>query len=301
MSILVIGNCTVDVAFAVPRFPRAGETLLARERRVDLGGKGANQAVAAHRFGAETRLAAPVGRDAEGDWAVARLAAEGLDGAGLTRVAAATDLSVLHVTPDGENAIVSSHDAAAAVTPAWAAAAVEMVGRSSTLLLQGNLAEPVTRAALDAARRRGLRRIVNPAPIEYDWAALLPLADIVIVNALEAATLGGGTEPVEAARALLDKGAPSVVVTLGARGAVAMGRIGARTVDAPKVEAIDAVGAGDTFCGAFAAALDRGLGTEAALRIAVEGAALTVTRRGTQTSFPTRAEAAAILARHRAA
>ena len=105
MKVIVIGNCSIDVSFSVPRLPKPGETLLARSRTVDLGGKGANQAVAAARFGAETILAAPIGSDAEGDMACARLSAEGLSLA-MKRTDTPTDQSIIYVAPDGQNCIV---------------------------------------------------------------------------------------------------------------------------------------------------------------------------------------------------
>lgn len=298
MSVLVIGNCTVDLSFAVARFPRAGETLLARERRVDLGGKGANQALVAHRFGSETRLAAPIGRDAEGDWAVAKLGAEGLGTDLILRSDTATDQSILYVTPDGENTIVSSHGAAASATPAWAIETVERAPVGTSLLMQGNLTFETTRAALAAARGRGFRTLVNPAPIQYGFEFLFPLTDVAILNAGEARDLGGRPEPIESATAIHEGGVPTVIVTLGADGAVLIDRDGRRGFPAPKVTAVDTVGAGDTFCGALAACLDRGIAIDMAIAVAVESASLAVTRQGTQSSFPSATEAAAILARH---
>ncbi len=108
MTIHVVGNCTLDLILEVDRFPAPGETLIASGLRRELGGKGANQAVVARRFCDDVRLTAPLGQDGDGDWAAAALAAEGLGGASLLRVAAPTDLSVIYVAPDGENTIVSS-------------------------------------------------------------------------------------------------------------------------------------------------------------------------------------------------
>jgi ribokinase len=301
VTVLVVGNCTVDLSFAVPRFPQAGETVLAQEKHVDLGGKGANQALVAHRFGAAVRLAAPIGTDADGDWAVARLAATGLDTGAILRCAAPTDQSILYVTPDGENMIVSSHAAAASATPAWAEAAVtglQADAAAATLLVQGNLPEETTRAALAAARGLGMRTMLNPAPIQYGYDRLFPLADIAIVNAVEARTLGRRDDPVEGARAIRDGGVPVVIVTLGSRGALVLDGDGERAFPAPKVTAVDTVGAGDTFCGALVACLDRGIAMASAVAVAVQAAALTVTRKGTQSSFPDAGEAAALIARH---
>jgi ribokinase len=300
VKVLVIGNCTVDLSFAVPRFPRAGETLLADEKLTDLGGKGANQAVVSTRFGAMTLLAAPLGRDAEGEWALARLEAEGLRCDTLLRGDFATDLSIIYVKPGGENCIVSSHQAAAAVTPQWVADFLaSYTTPNDILLMQGNLAIGTTLAGLKAARRSGVRTLLNPAPIQYSYEGLLPWSDIVILNELEAMDLSGEDDPIAGGEAIHRRGVPYAIVTLGHEGAVLIGGDHGRLrLPAPVVEAVDTVGAGDTLCGALAAALARGFDVSKALRVAVEAASLAVTRKGSQSSFPTATEAAQILARH---
>jgi ribokinase len=297
--VIVIGNCTVDLSFAVPRFPKAGETLLARERRVDLGGKGANHAMVAHRFGVGALLAAPIGLDAEGNWACARLAAEGLSPAGIQRTDTATDQSIIYVTPDGENSIVSSHQAAAQATPEWAEAAIAAAPAGAHLLMQGNLSLATTCAALEAARARGLPTMINPAPIQYAYDRVFPLVDIAVLNEIEAVELGHRSDPVAAGRAIHDGGVTTVIVTLGAEGAVLIDDDASIRFPAPRVAAVDTVGAGDVFCGALVACLARSIELATALEVAIEAASLAVTRRGTQASFPTTVEAAAILHRHR--
>lgn len=297
--VLVIGNCTVDLSFAVPRFPKAGETLLARERRVDLGGKGANQAMVAHRFGVDTILAAPIGQDMEGNWACARLAAEGLSLAEIKRTETPTDQSIIYVTPDGENSIVSSHQAAAEATTEWAEAATTRAPAGAYLLMQGNLPLEATSAALRAARARGLTTMINPAPIQYAYDQLFPLTDLAVLNEIEATELGRKSDPIAAGRAIHDAGVATVIVTLGAEGAVLIGEEAPTRFSAPCVAAIDTVGAGDVFCGALVACLARKLALETALQVASAAASLAVTRQGTQASFPTAAEAAEILRRHR--
>ncbi|MBV9244757.1 MAG: ribokinase [Methylobacteriaceae bacterium] len=299
MKVIVIGNCSIDLSFSVPRLPRPGETLLARQRSLDLGGKGANQAVVAARFGAETILAAPIGRDADGDKACARLAAEGLCLA-VKRTDAPTDQSIILVAPDGQNCIVSSQEAACRADPEWAEGVLrEAARRGDLLLMQGNLPLRTTLVALSLARRLGMLTLLNPAPIQYEYDQLLPLADIVIVNEIEARELGGHADPFDAGRAIHERAASRVIVTLGARGA-ALIEDELMRAPAPVVDAIDTVGAGDTLVGAFAAALAGGRDSSASLRIAVDAASLAVTRGGTQSSFPTASEAANILARHSA-
>ncbi|MDQ0394373.1 ribokinase [Labrys monachus] len=299
MKVIVVGNCTVDLSFAVPSLPRIGETVLADGKTVDLGGKGANQAVVASRFGVESLLAAPIGLDRDGDWACERLAAEGLSPAALLRVEAPTDQSVIWVSADGENSIVSTHGAAREASPAWAEETLRRhAAPGDILLMQGNLTVETTRAALAAGRRAGMTTMLNPAPIQPGYEALLPLVDVAVLNRIEATVFGRHDDPLAGGASLRAAGVPRVIVTLGADGAVLMEEGGATRVPAPPVEAIDAVGAGDTLCGALAAALTRGASFRDALALAVEAASLTVTRKGTQTSFPTRAECAALCEKH---
>lgn len=292
---IVMGNCTIDVSFAVGRLPREGESVLASDRQVDLGGKGANQAVVAARFGAETVLAAPIGVDGDGDWAYGRLAAEGLQLDAILREEASSDQSVIFVSTDGENCIVSTCRAARSASPDWSRITLQRYAEGGDILLmQGNLSLETTHTALAVARESGLMTIVNPAPVQYSWASLFPMANVVILNRIEAIELGGLNDPVAAATAIQAGGVPCVILTLGSEGAVLLEAQGITRLSARVVEAVDTVGAGDTLCGAFAAGLARGLSPADSLRLAMEAALLTVTRKGTQASFPTRAEARAL-------
>jgi len=296
MTVIVVGNATVDLSFRVDRLPAPGETLLARERVVDAGGKGLNQAVVARRAGATVLFRAPVGDDADAAVIRERLAAEGMGADDLVVRPGATDQSILWVAEDGENVIVSTADRARGLTVGEATAPVEHGRPGDIVLVQGNLARAVTAAVLTRARERGLTTMLNPAPIHFDYEGLWPLVDIAVVNAVEARALGGG-EPagVEAAgRALRAAGAGSVVVTLGAGGAWWTGPSGEGRVPAPSVEAVDTSGAGDVFCGVVAARLAAGLDLDEAVAPAVAAAAVAVTRRGTSSAFPSAAEIAAL-------
>jgi ribokinase len=295
MKVIVMGNCTIDVSFAVGKLPREGESVLASGRQVDLGGKGANQAVVASRFGAETILAAPIGTDGDGDWACQRLTAEGLRLDAILREEPSSDQSVIFVSADGENCIVSTCLAARSASPEWARITLQKYAESGDILLmQGNLSLETTHAALVVARECNLMTIVNPAPVQYGWASLFPMANVVILNRIEAIELGGLNDPVAAAAAIKAGGVPCVILTLGAEGVILLEAQGIARLSARAVEAVDTVGAGDTLCGAFAAGVACGLSPANSLRRAMEAALVTVTRKGTQTSFPTRAEARAL-------
>jgi ribokinase len=290
LTVVVIGNATVDLSYDVPRLPLPGETVLARAKRVDAGGKGLNQAIVARRAGAEVVYCAPLGRDALAEVILERLQAEGLEGAPLRRVPVPTDESLIFIAPGGENAIVSTAAAAQSLDEAAAAPVLALLGAGDLLLMQGNLTREITHFCLQRARAAGARTLLNPAPIAFDYAKLLPAVDIAVVNAIESESLSGEADRRAAAEALRHAGAGTVVTTLGSEGACLLDGDGERRVPAPAVEAVDTTGAGDVFCGVLAAALEARLDREMALRWAVAAASLKVTRRGTASAFPGRDE-----------
>jgi ribokinase len=235
-----------------------------------------NQAVTAHRAGAVVRFVAAIGHDSGAGLVLKRLAAEGMATDGLHRVQAPTDESLVLVAGDtGENAIVSTAAATRALPPAAALAAMEELAPGSLVLLQGNLSRRLTAAALHRAREHGLRTMLNPAPVAFDYAGLFELVDVAVLNAVEA-------------KALKPEAAGAVILTQGGEGArlVVKGRT-VRHEPAPKVTAVDTSGAGDVVCGVVAAALSIGLELAAALRWAVAAAALKVTRPGAFAGLPT--------------
>jgi ribokinase len=256
---------------------------------------GVNQAVVAHRFGAEVRLVAPLGADADGDVAAAALRGEGIDLGALPRAAVPTDQSIIYVEPDGENTIVSTAAAAESLTPDLVEAALARLGPGDWTMAQGNLTLETTRAALETARARGARTFLNPAPVRWSAEALWALCDVAVLNRVEAQLLTGCSAPAEAVRALRRAGVGLAVVTLGPEGALWAGPEGEGACPAAPTRAIDAAGAGDSFCGALIATLVDGRSAGSALLAGVRAAALTVSRRGTHASFPTADEAAAIL------
>ena len=254
MSILVVGNAVVDIAYRIRRLPRPGETLLASARTMDVGGKGLNQAVAARRAGAEVRLVAPVGRDEPARRIRDVLAREGLDPALLVVVDAPTDESVIWVAEDGENAIVSTAAAAQRLRPADVAA-VETWARPIPCSCRATSPSRRSRAALEAARGSGARIVVNTAPWVPGAELLVAMADVLVVNAGEAAGFSGATAPEAAAEALAGRGPASVVVTLGAAGVHVLTGDCHHRLPAPEVTTVDTTGAGDVLVGVLAAAL----------------------------------------------
>jgi ribokinase len=291
----VIGNAAVDSVIRVDRFPRPGETIVALGASEDLGGKGANQAVVAARCGARVRLVAPIGDDALGARIRSSLAREGVQTDGVTTSPYGTDRCVIAVDRDGENTILSLIEAARHFDPIAETRVESWIAPGDIVVMQGNLRPSVTRDCLTLAKSKGATTVLNPSPTyaaqDYDWS----LVDLVVVNRGEAVELAGGAA--EAARELCNRGAGAVVLTLGADGASFFSANDAFRVAAPKVIAIDAVGAGDVFCGVLISAKAHGRGWKEALTAAAEAASASVTRKGVLASFPSREEMAGIFER----
>jgi ribokinase len=291
----VIGNAAVDSVIRVDRFPRPGETIVALGASEDLGGKGANQAVVAARCGARVRLVAPIGDDALGARIRSSLAREGVQTDGVTTSPYGTDRCVIAVDRDGENTILSLIEAARHFDPIAETRVESWIALGDLVVMQGNLRPGITRDCLTLAKSKGATTVLNPSPTyaaqDYDWS----LVDLVVVNRGEAVELAGGAA--EAARELCNRGAGAVVLTLGADGASFFSANDAFRVAAPKVIAIDAVGAGDVFCGVLISAKAHGRGWKEALTAAAEAASASVTRKGVLASFPSREEMAGIFER----
>lgn len=296
MTILVIGNCVVDRSYKVDRLPRPGETMIAREARVDFGGKGLNQAVSAVRTGAPVAFATAVGNDAYGRDILEALKRETIDVGPAHIRSGPTDESAIFVLPDGDNSIIASIHSAQHAGADIGLKAMDRLQPGDWLVMQGNIDRATTADTLEAARAKDARIAINPSPILFDYDGLWPLIDLAFVNAVELSDLSGLTEPNAAAARLIDLGCGKVVATLGADGArlYTRGHSEPWSVEPPAVKAIDATGAGDTFCGVFVGSLACGLSPEAALSVGVHCASLSVTRQGSLTALPTRDEIAAV-------
>ncbi|MFB6604173.1 ribokinase [Streptomyces noursei] len=290
-DVLVVGSANADLTVRVTRRPGAGETVLGTDLVESAGGKGANQAAAAARIGGRTALLARVGGDAYGELLLAAQRAAGTDVAPVIVDAdARTGTAMIIVSPDGDNSIVVSPGANAALTPKDVAAAQDVIAASTVLSLQLEIPMETVRAAAEAAEGAGTRVVLNPSPTPEDLdRALLSAADPLVVNEHEARQLSGRTDgtPAEWAAALRERGARSVVVTLGGDGALVLDDSGTTTVPGVRVEAVDTTGAGDAFTGALATRLAGGAALADAARFAVRVGAAAVTKPGAQPSYPT--------------
>jgi ribokinase len=261
---------------------------------IDAGGKGLNQAIMAHRAGADVVYVAPLGDDAEADFIRSRLATERLSIEYLLPRKGPTDQSIIYLDATGENTIVNTAGMALSLAAEEVEGCIDRLGASDLLLMQGNLSRATTAFCLRRARSRGVRTMLNPAPIMFDYQDLWPDVNVAVVNEIESRILGGSADPEAAARHLMKWGAGAVVVTLGPGGALVVAPDSSSAVPAPMVEAVDTAGAGDVFCGVLAAALATGRSYMEGVPHAVAAASLSVVRRGTSSAFPTAAELANI-------
>jgi ribokinase len=297
--IVVFGSINIDLVTRA-KIPAPGETTLGDDYVAIPGGKGANQALAARRAGAEVALVGACGADGFAAPALALLKQAGVDLSATREVAKPTGAAFIVVDPSGENAIV----VAAGANGQARAAQLEGLafGAGDMLLLQRETPEAEVEAAALFARRRGAKVMLNLAPAGVPSAALIGALDYLCMNEHEAATLGEAAgvatrDPEGIAAELARRHKLATIVTLGAAGAVGFSGGERFAAAAPKVAAIDTTAAGDAFVGAFAAALDRGLTFGEAMRRGVAAGSLACARRGAQTSLPSAAEIEALVGR----
>ncbi|MGI9529358.1 MAG: ribokinase [Acidimicrobiia bacterium] len=279
--IAVVGSVNLDLVAVVDHLPVAGETILAVSHQRNHGGKGANQAVAAARLGSDVAFVGCVGSDPVGEELTAKLVDEGIDVSGVRTLPGASGMAMITIDERGENSIVVGSGANSGV--AIDEPASDRVASATTVLTQ--LEIPMT-AVLDTLRVATGTTIVNAAPAVPLPAELLAATDVLIVNEVELAEVAGSSDPVAARRL----GVGTVVMTLGERGAQVVTVGDVAYVPAPEVAVRDTTGAGDTFCGAFAAAMDDGHDVfDAAARGVVAGSMAT-TRIGAREAMPTRSQ-----------
>ena len=280
------GSINADHAYRVPHIPAPGETIAAREYSLGLGGKGANQSVAAAKAGATVAHIGLIGP--EGLWAKQRLAALGVDTQHINQSESPTGHAIITVDETGENAITIFPGANRAFTDAQLEVLTSVTAPGDLLILQNE-----TNFQAEAARiavKQGLIVFYSAAPFSAEATRdLLPHISILLLNEIEAAQL-------KAAVGALPAGI-TVVVTKGSKGADWITPDQTLHCPAFPVKPVDTTGAGDTFAGYLAAAIAEGQAPEAAMRLASAAAALKVTRKGTADSIPSRAEVEAFLAR----
>ncbi|MDN7935125.1 ribokinase [Burkholderia metallica] len=298
--IAVVGSVNIDLVTRAPRLPVPGETLLGTDFQTVHGGKGANQAVAAARLGASVAMIGCVGDDAFGARLHDALAAEGIDLTHLDRIGgAATGVATITVDEGGANSIVVVPGANARLDADRIDAAREAIAGAAMLVCQLEVPVTTIARAIACASAHHTPVLLNPAPAQPLFDALLARVDYLVVNETEAESLtgiavGDDASAVRAAEALRAKGVGNVLVTLGARGVCWRGGAGNGRLRATPVVAVDTTAAGDTFVGGFAAARAGGASMNDAIDFGQRAAAISVTRYGAQTSIPTRDEVARV-------
>jgi ribokinase len=291
--IITIGSINLDLISTVARLPRPGETIPATGFRTAPGGKGANQALAARRAGSAVQMVGAVGRDAFAAEATELLSQAGVDLSAVHPVDATTGTATILVDNSGENVIVVAAGANGALRPDNLAA-IGMKG-GDVVLLQHEVPLATVEAALRAADAAGATAILNTAPFISEATPLLALAAIVVANETEfdlyaeAMDLEGDSRQARM-EAFHRRTGKTLIVTLGADGALGVTANGAIQVPTIPIKPVDTVGAGDTFCGVLAAGLHEGLAWEQAMRRAAVAGALACLKAGAQPSIPTAAE-----------
>jgi len=292
--IVVLGSLNVDLVARVPHLPRPGETIMAESLQTFPGGKGANQAAAAARLGGNVAMIGRVGDDAFGTMLVESLRRDGVDVSGVARDAKApTGTALILVDPRGENVIAVAAGANASLSGDEVRHALAALDQASLLVLQLEIPPEVAGAAIEGARRKGIRTLLNAAPAGRLDPSLLVGLDVLVTNEPETAALVG--RPVDDTRSaehaaveLHQRGVQLAVVTLGAAGSVFCLDGSAEQVEPFTVTAVDSTAAGDAFVGALAVALSEGVAVPRALRLANAAGAGAAGSAGAQSSLPRR-------------
>ena len=291
-KVVVIGSLNMDLVTRAPRLPRGGETLIGESFATVSGGKGANQAVAAARLGAQVSMVGCVGSDAYGEQLRGALLAEQIDCQAVSTVDDSSGVALIVVDDNSQNAIVIVAGANGALTAEVIDRFDAVLQAADVIICQLEVPDATVGHALKRGRELGKTVILNPAPasrpLPAEWYASI---DYLIPNESEAAALSG--VPVDslasaetAASRLISLGAGKVIITLGAQGSLFANGKCFEHFPAPKVKAVDTTAAGDTFVGGFAAALAAGKSEADAIRFGQVAAALSVTRAGAQPSIP---------------
>ncbi len=297
-KICVVGSCNTDLIVRVPRLPEAGETLRGQHFRIGFGGKGANQAVMAARLGAQVSMIGKLGHDTFGENTVANFHEQGIDTTYLLfddhEASGVALIEVNDIT--GQNSIVIASGVNDTLSPEDVRKASEAITSAQILICQLEVPPETTREALRIAREANIPTIFNPAPAGVVDDETMALTDILIPNEVETEMLigskvEGDQQAFAAARALQARGAQTVIVTLGSRGALLVeGDQEPQLISAEQVQAVDTTGAGDAFVGSFAYLLASGRSVIDAANRACAIATRSVLKHGTQSSFPLREE-----------
>lgn len=302
-KLVVLGSINADHILNIEQFPQPGETVIGKQYTVAFGGKGANQAVAAGRAGADISFIACVGEDDIGERVRKQLASDHIDTSPVEAISGTTTgVALIFVNAEGENVIGIDAGANKAVTPEYLNRYQQNIIEASALLMQLESPLETVIAAAKLAKQHNTQVILNPAPACDLPAELLSLVDIITPNETEAERLTGvqvnnNDDAARAAKVLHEKGIDTVIITLGSKGVWLSQKGEGKQIVGFRVKAVDTIAAGDTFNGALVTSLLEGKSMESAVRFAHAAAAIAVTRPGAQPSVPWRHEIDDFLAR----
>lgn len=296
LDIVVVGSNMIDLLSKIPRLPKTGETIVGDFFHSGFGGKGANQAVMASRLGAKVKIITKVGDDVFGKMTKENYKILGISSNYIfTAKGAASGVSPILVEPSGKNMIVIIPGANLLLNSDDIKLASRLISEAKIIISQLEVRDEPIIEAFSIARKYGLTTILNPAPARILPKELISLTNILVPNETEAELLSGieinnNNDIEKSAKILFDQGVEHVILTLGEKGAYLFDNENNQYFPAYKVDAIDSTGAGDAFIGCLAFYLARGNGLIPSIQFANIGAALSVTKIGTQVSFPKMAE-----------
>lgn len=297
-KVFVLGSINVDYVMAAPRMPQEGETMHGDGFFINGGGKGANQAVAAARYGAPTYMIACVGSDAFGAKMAEDLRGYGVDPRFIRTVADEVTGAAQITVIGGNNRILLYSGANYRLEKEDVDRALATAEAGDVLIAQNEIRREMTEYGLRAAYERGLVTVFNPAPARDLPASLLRYVRVLVLNEIEAAQAAGTDDVAAAMDELRGRGAGSVVVTLGKGGSRAADGGEVRDFSAIRVQAVDTTAAGDTFIGVLGGGLAEGKTLFGCIPAATVASGLAVTRKGAQCSVPTRAETEQYMREH---
>ena len=293
-QVTVVGSFMYDLVATVPRRPKTGETLVGNTFGMFLGGKGANQAIAASRAGSKVTMVGRLGNDFFGKQFLEKFSREGINTDFVTQDDEnGTGVAMPLIDASGDNSIVIIPQANMALTVENINQAQSTIADADVLVMQCEVPMDANQRAAEIAKQNDTLVILNPAPAQLIPDQILKLVDIIIPNEIETETLTGlptktDNEVLVAGRNLLSKGVETVILTLGDRGSLLLNEDGKKLIPAFDVSVVDTTAAGDSFCGVLAASLANGISINLSVKIANAAGALAVTKLGAEPSLPQR-------------